>query len=67
MNKSLQNDISFSLKIQMVQAKINFYLTLPVYHLSSTKNIKDENTINNKQLLHVTNSHKHYKMMMSNI
>ena len=47
MNKSLQN-ISFSLKIQMVQAKINFYLTLPIYRLSSTKNIKDENTINNK-------------------
>ena len=35
MNKSLQNDISFSLKVQMAQAKINLYLSLPVYSLIS--------------------------------
>ena len=29
MNKSLQNDVSFFLKVQMVQAKMNFYLSLP--------------------------------------
>ena len=36
MNKSLQNDIYFSFKIQMVQTENNFYLSLPVYSLSST-------------------------------
>ena len=36
MNKSLPNDISFSLKVQMVLAKINLYLDLPVYSLIST-------------------------------
>ena len=30
MNKLLQNDISFSLKVQMVQVKMNFYLNLPI-------------------------------------
>ena len=48
MNKSLWNDISFSLKLQMVQTKMNLYLSLPVYGLISTKNIKDENKINNQ-------------------
>ena len=47
MNKMLQNDISFSLKVQMLQAKMNFYLSLPVYSLISMQNIKDEN-INNQ-------------------
>ena len=36
MNKSLQNDISFSLKVQMVQEKMNLYLSLPIYSLIST-------------------------------
>ena len=36
MNKSLQNDISFSLMIQMALAKNNLYLTLPMYSLIST-------------------------------
>ena len=30
MKKSLQNNISFSLKVQMVQVKMNLYLNLPV-------------------------------------
>ena len=33
MNKSLQNNISFSLKVQMVQAKMNLYLSLPIGNL----------------------------------
>ena len=37
-----------SLKIQMVKAKMNFCLSLPVYSLSSTYNIKYENIINNQ-------------------
>ena len=36
MKKSLQNDISFSLKVQMVQAKMNLLLSLPIYRLIST-------------------------------
>ena len=36
MNKSLQNDISFSLKVEMAQAKMNLYLSFPVYSLTST-------------------------------
>ena len=35
MNKSLPNDISFSFKVQMVQVKINLYLSLSVYSLIS--------------------------------
>ena len=35
MNKSVQNDISFA-KIQMVQAKVNLNLSLPVYSFIST-------------------------------
>ena len=48
MNKSLQNDISFSLKVQMVQEKMNLHLSLTIYSLISTENIKDENIINNQ-------------------
>ena len=33
MSKTLQKDISFSLKVQMVQAKMNSYLNLTVYNL----------------------------------
>ena len=47
MNKLLQNDISFSLKVQMVQTKMNLYLSLPIYSLISTYNIKNEHIINN--------------------
>ena len=35
MNKTLQNDISLSLKVQMMQAKMNLFLSLPVYSLIS--------------------------------
>ena len=35
MNKTLQNDISFSYNVQMVQVKMNLYLSLPVYSLIS--------------------------------
>ena len=34
MNKTLQN-ISFSYNVQMVQVKMNLYLSLPVYSLIS--------------------------------
>ena len=43
MNKSVQSDISFCLKVQMAQAKIK----LPIYSLISTRNIEDGNIINN--------------------
>ena len=33
MSKTLQKDISFSQKVQMVLAKMNLYLNLPVYSL----------------------------------
>ena len=33
MSKTLQKDIPFSLKVQMMQAKMNLYLNLPVYSL----------------------------------
>ena len=43
----------FSLKVQMVQPKMNLYLNLPVYHLICMSNIKDENIIiNNYPMLH---------------
>ena len=48
MSKVLQKDISFSLKVQMVQAKMNLYLNLPVFSLICMENIKDENVINNQ-------------------
>ena len=34
MNKLLQN-IYFSLKVQVVQEKLNFHLSLPIYYLIS--------------------------------
>ena len=46
MSKTLQKDISFPHKVQMVQAKMNLYLNIPVYRLISPSNIKDENKIN---------------------
>ena len=48
MNKTLQKYISFSHKVQMVQAKMNLYLHIPAYTLISLSNIKDENKINNQ-------------------
>ena len=33
MSKTIQKDISFSLKVQMVQAKMNLYFNLLVYSL----------------------------------
>ena len=36
MNKLLQNDISSSIRVQMVQEKIHVYLSLPIYSLTST-------------------------------
>ena len=47
MIKTLQKYISFSHKVQMVQAKMNSYLNMPVYSLISLPNIKYENKINN--------------------
>ena len=46
MNKSLQNDISISLKVQMVQGKMNLYFSLPVNSLISTQDIKNKNISN---------------------
>ena len=51
MNKSLQNDISFSLKIQMVQLKMNLYFSLTIYSLISTQYTKDKNIIHNYRVL----------------
>ena len=48
MSKPLQKDISFSHKVQMVQAKMNLYLNIPVYSLISPSNIKYENKMNNQ-------------------
>ena len=36
MSKSLKNKISFSLKVQMMLAKMNLYVSLPVYSFIST-------------------------------
>ena len=47
MSKTLQKDISFSHKVQLVQAKMNSHLNMPVYSLISLLNIKYENQINN--------------------
>ena len=52
MSKTLQKDISFPHKIQMVQAKVNSYLDIPVHSLISLSNIKYENKINNYCALH---------------
>ena len=44
----------FSLKIQMVHAKMNLYFNLPVYSLISMQNIKMKiSTINDYCLLHI--------------
>ena len=49
MSKTLQKDISFSYKAQMVQIKMNFYLNVPTaYSLISPSNVMDENKINNQ-------------------
>ena len=39
MKKSLQN-FFFSLKVQIVRARMNLYLSLPIYSIISTQNIK---------------------------
>ena len=54
-SKMLQKDISFSLKVQMVQAKMNLYLNLPVIASFVCKNT------------HSMYSHKHSAMTMNNI
>ena len=56
MSKTLQKDISFSHKVQMVLAKMNSYLNIPVYILISPSNIKDE-IINNNHALHTYIGH----------
>ena len=48
----------------MVQGKMNLYLSLPIYNVISTCNVKDENVINNPRVAY---SHKHKKMIMNNI
>ena len=57
-SKTLQNNVSFFFKVQMVKAKRNFYFSLPVYSLISMKIIKYENVINNQLLQHTTYSCK---------
>ena len=42
MSKTLHKDISFSPEIQMVKAKMNSYLDLPLYSLFCMSNIKGE-------------------------
>ena len=54
MSKTLRKDISFSHKVQMMQAKMNSYLNIPVYSAISLSNIKYEN----KQM-RAAYSHKH--------
>ena len=67
MSETLQKNISFSLKVQMEQAKMNSYLNLPVYSLICMSDIKNENITNNQELLHAAYLHKHQKMTMNNI
>ena len=67
MSETLQKNISFSLKVQMEQAKMNSYLHLPVYSLICMSDIKNENITNNQELLHAAYLHKHQKMTMNNI
>ena len=64
MSKMLQKDISFSHKVQMVQAKMNSYLSITVCSLISLPNIKYENKINNYRKPH---THKQEKKTMNNI
>ena len=47
-SKTLQKDISFSHKVQIVEAEINLYLNKPSYSLIPPSNIKDENKINHQ-------------------
>ena len=67
MSKTLLKYISFSDKAQMLQAKMNAYLNIPVYSLISPSNIRDENKINNQQLPHAAYSYKQQKKTMNNI
>ena len=46
--------IFFSHIVQMVRAKMNSYLNIPVYSLIYPSNIKYENKLNNQLLLHAT-------------
>ena len=41
-----KEDISFSHKVQMLQAKKNLHLNIPVYSLISPSSVKDGNKIN---------------------
>ena len=52
MSKTLQEDITFSGKAKMVQAKMNSYLNIPVYSLISSTNVKYGNKINNYRAPH---------------
>ena len=47
-NMTLQSDISFSLKVQMMHAKTNSYLSLPIYSFISMQNVKDDSITNNQ-------------------
>ena len=57
-NNSCPSDISFSHKVQMLKARMNLFLNIPVYSLISLSNIKYENKVNNQLLLHATYQHK---------
>ena len=46
MNVSCTWDISFSHKVQIVNAKMNLYLSVPVYSHISPSNVKYENKTN---------------------
>ena len=48
MSKTLKKVISFFHMVQMVQAKMNSYLNMPVYSLISSSNLKNENKINHQ-------------------
>ena len=47
-NNSCPWDISFSHKVQMLKARMNLFLNIPVYSLISPSVIKYENKINNR-------------------
>ena len=55
MRKTLQKDISFSLKVQIVQAK---WIRISIYLFTASFVYKNT---------HATYSHKHEKIMMNNI
>ena len=50
MNKLLQNDISFYLKVQMVQSKMNLYFSSPIYSLILRKMQKIKTDHQNKKI-----------------